>query len=272
MNVSEESAAIKENIAKIKHKIIVMSGKGGVGKSTISANLAGFFAKEGFKTGLLDIDIHGPSVPTLLGLSGQTLQLTNNNKLTPIEYSSTLKAISIGFLLKSESDSVIWRGPKKGSMIKQFLKDVEWGELDYLVIDCPPGTGDEQLSIVQSLGDVDGAVIVTTPQNMALVDVKKSINFCETMNLPIIGLVENMSGLICPDCNKRIDIFKSEGGKNLAEEKNIPFLGKISLDPTTANNCDDGVLTIDSNNAKANQKEMVLAFSQVLNQLTKDSQ
>jgi ATP-binding protein involved in chromosome partitioning len=259
----EETNEIRNNISNIKHKIIVMSGKGGVGKSTISANLAGFLAVEGFQTGILDIDLHGPSIPKLFGLSGRQLEM-RGEQIAPIKYTDNLKAISIGFMLKSDDDSIIWRGPKKNSMIRQFLKDVHWGNLDYLIIDSPPGTGDEQLSIIQTTGDLDGAVIVTTPQDMSLIDVKKSIGFCRQLNLPIIGIIENMSGLICPSCNEKIDVFKSDGGRKLAEKENIPFLGKISLDPLTAKNCDNGELTINSTESKVNRDEMMFAFKNIL--------
>jgi Mrp family chromosome partitioning ATPase len=260
----DESEEIKRNISSIKHKIIVMSGKGGVGKSTISSNLSVFLSNEGFKTGLLDIDLHGPSIPKLLGLSGNSFEIIAD-KIIPVDYSSTLKVFSIGFMLKSENESIIWRGPKKHSMIRQFLKDVEWSNLDYLIIDSPPGTGDEQLSIIQSIDDLDGAVLVTTPQDISLIDVRKSINFCRQLKLPIIGLIENMSGLICPKCNERIDVFKSNGGKKLADDENIPFLGKISLDPNTARNCDEGKLVLNQKESSLNKEEMLLAFNKILN-------
>ncbi len=259
----EETNEIRNNISKIKHKIIVMSGKGGVGKSTISSNLAGFLAAEGFQTGILDIDLHGPSIPKLLGLSNRSLEQIDQ-RIKPISYSATLKAISIGFMLSSESESVIWRGPRKSSMIRQLLKDVDWGNLDYLIIDSPPGTGDEQLSIIQTVDDLDGAVIVTTPQDLSLIDVKKSINFCRQLKLPIIGLIENMSGLICPKCQERIEVFKSDGGKILADQEKIPFLGKISIDPLTARNCDDGKLTIDADGSKIGRDEMMSVFKNIL--------
>ncbi len=260
---SDETEEIRRNISTIKNKIIVMSGKGGVGKSLIASNLAGFLSMEGFKTGLLDIDLHGPSIPKLLGLTGSHLEMIGE-KLAPVQYTNNLKAISIGFMLKDENESIIWRGPKKNSMIRQFLKDVCWGNLDYLIIDSPPGTGDEQLSIIQTTGDIDGAVIVTTPQEIALIDVKKSIRFCRQLHLPIIGIIENMSGLICPKCSERIDVFKSDGGRKLAEEENIPFLGKISLDPSTANECDNGQLIINSTKSKINRDEMINAFKNIL--------
>ncbi len=258
----EETNQIRTNISNIKKKIIVMSGKGGVGKSTISSNLAGFLAAEGFQTGILDIDLHGPSIPKLFGLTGRQLEMVGE-QIAPIEYTTTLKAISIGFMLQNENDSIIWRGPKKNSMIRQFLKDVSWGNLDYLIIDSPPGTGDEQLSIIQTANDLDGAVIVTTPQDMSLIDVRKSINFCRQLNLPIIGIIENMSGLVCPKCNERIEVFKSDGGRKLAEEENIPFLGKISLDPSTANNCDNGKLTVNFPES-LNGNEMMEVFKNIL--------
>lgn len=264
----EETSFIRKKISTIKHKIIVMSGKGGVGKSTISSNLAGFLSLEGFQTGLLDIDLHGPSIPNLLGLTGRQLGVFED-QILPVEYSSSLKVISIGFMLKDENESIIWRGPKKNTMIRQFLKDVYWGNLDYLVIDSPPGTGDEQLSIIQTAGDLDGAVIVTTPQDISLIDVKKSINFCRQLNLSIIGIIENMSGLICPKCSERIDVFKSDGGKKLAEAEKIPFLGKISLDPSIANNCDAGKLIINSTDSKINKTEMMSAFKNIIERSVK---
>ncbi len=227
---AEEKTALRENMARIAHKIIVMSGKGGVGKSTVAVNLAVSLAAKGLKTGLLDIDIHGPSVPKLLGLdTGQVLG-TRNGKMTPVEYGEHLRVISIGFLLQDRDDAVIWRGPLKYSVIKQFLTEVDWGDLDYLVIDSPPGTGDEPLSICQLIENADGAVVVTTPQDVALIDVRKSVSFCKQLNMPILGVIENMSGFTCPHCGKETDIFKSGGGKSMAEEMGVPYLGNIPID------------------------------------------
>ncbi|MBN1497939.1 MAG: Mrp/NBP35 family ATP-binding protein [Spirochaetes bacterium] len=235
-----EKAAIRETMGRIAHKIIVMSGKGGVGKSTVAVNLAVSLADKKFKTGLLDIDIHGPSVPKLLGMDkGQGLS-ARGNKMIPIEYNEYLKVMSIGFLLQGRDDAIIWRGPLKYSAIKQFLSDVEWGDLDYLIVDSPPGTGDEPLSICQLIENADGAVVVTTPQDVALIDVRKSVNFCRQLNMPVIGVIENMSGFTCPHCGKETDIFMNGGGQSMAEEMVVPFLGKIPIERHIAASGDSG--------------------------------
>ncbi len=214
-----------ENIDK---KILVMSGKGGVGKSTIAVNFAVWLSLQGKKTGLLDIDIHGPSVPKLLNLEKEMIK-GKDNTIEPVRYSDTLGIMSIGFLLPDDSKPVIWRGPMKHGLINQFTNDVNWGKLDYLVVDCPPGTGDEPLSIVQTMKDIDGAIVVTTPQQVSVIDVKKCVSFCRQLDLPVLGIVENMSGFICPECGKRTEIFKGEGGREIAEKFDVPFLGKIPL-------------------------------------------
>jgi len=234
-----EQAALDENISRIKHKVIVLSGKGGVGKSTVATNIAVALSLKGQKIGLMDVDIHGPSIPKMLGLEGTRLRGTEDG-LAPIVYSDNLRVISIGFILRSENDAVIWRAPLKHKLIKDFLTDVKWGELDYLVVDSPPGTGDEPLSVVQLLGDADGAIIVTTPQDIALTDVKKAITFCRQVNLTVIGVVENMSGFICPYCGKNIDIFKKGGGEEMAKEMGVPFLGRIPLEPKIVETGDSG--------------------------------
>ncbi|HKL86767.1 MAG TPA: Mrp/NBP35 family ATP-binding protein [Treponemataceae bacterium] len=228
-----------DNVAK---KYIVMSGKGGVGKSTVAVNLAVSLALQGKKVGLLDVDIHGPSVPTMLGLGGTKL-MGDGERIDPAEVPGfdTLKVMSIGFMLQAEDAPVIWRGPMKNGVIKQFLEDVEWGELDCLIVDCPPGTGDEPLSVIQLLGNPDGAIIVTTPQNVASVDVSKSLNFCKQLNLPVTGIVENMSGFVCPECKKITYIFKEGGGKRLAEKYGVPFLGSLPLDPAVGDCGDTGL-------------------------------
>lgn len=225
----------------VKKKYVVMSGKGGVGKSTVSVNLAVSLALQGKKVGLLDVDIHGPSIPTMLGLAGTKLT-GSEESIDPvlIDGIPNLKVMSVGFLLESEDAPVIWRGPMKNSIIKQFLKDVTWGELDYLIIDCPPGTGDEPLSVVQLLGKADGTIIVTTPQDVASIDVSKSIKFAEQVKIPVTGIVENMSGFICPHCNEVSYIFKEGGGKKLAEEYKVPFLGAIPIDPALGEAGDSG--------------------------------
>jgi len=234
-----EQEQIRNRVKQIKHQILILSGKGGVGKSTVAVNLAVSLSLSGKSVGLLDIDIHGPSVPKILNLEGTALQ-TDGKALLPVEVSENLKVMSIGFLLQNSDDAVIWRGPRKYHMIKQFLKDVNWGELDFLIIDSPPGTGDEPLSIVQLLENADGAVIITTPQQLAIVDVKKCITFCRQLNLPVLGVVENMSGFVCPKCGERTDIFKSGGGEQMAEQMNVPFLGRIPINQQIVDACDAG--------------------------------
>jgi ATP-binding protein involved in chromosome partitioning len=229
----------------VKHKFLVLSGKGGVGKSSIAVNLAVWLSVQGKHVGLLDIDIHGPSVPKLLNLEHMNVQAVAE-KIIPVDYSDTLKVMSVGFLLRSRADALIWRGPMKHNVIKQFVMDVFWGDLDYLVVDCPPGTGDEPLSIAQLLGRIDGAVIVTTPQQLAVEDVKKCITFCRQLNLPVLGVIENMSGLVCPHCNQHIEIFTGNGGEEMARDFKVPLLGKVPIDPALAHACDIGKPFVDT--------------------------
>lgn len=220
---------------KIKNTIVVLSGKGGVGKSTVAANLAVGLSLKEFKVGLLDIDIHGPSIPTLLGMRVKNLR-TEGECLIPEKYNDNLEVMSPGFMIDDITQPIIWRGPMKTSFINQMLSNVQWGTLDYLVVDCPPGTGDEPLTILQLLRDISGAVIVTTPQKLSIVDVKKSVNFCRSLNIPILGIIENMSGFVCEKCKEVTEIFKSGGGEKMSQEMDIPFLGKIplSVDMVTA--------------------------------------
>jgi len=219
-----------EKMAQIRRKLVVLSGKGGVGKSTVAANLAISLALAGKEVGLLDADIHGPSIPRLLHLEGRPLQI-KGELILPIEFMPNLKVMSIGFFLRQGDEAVIWRGPLKMGVIKQFLKDVHWSTLDYLVVDSPPGTGDEPLTVSQLLGPGQAAVIVTTPQEIALLDVRKCINFCRKLKLPVAGIIENMSGFVCPHCGKTTDIFKSGGGEKLAQEMGVAFLGRIPIEP-----------------------------------------
>jgi Mrp family chromosome partitioning ATPase len=235
----KERLALNDNLRDVRHKIIVLSGKGGVGKSTVATNIAVSLSHKGKMVGLIDVDIHGPSIPKMLGLEGAPLRGSDEGML-PVDYSKGLKVISVGFILRNEADAVIWRAPLKHSLIRQFLRDVRWGDLDYLIIDSPPGTGDEPLSLIQLLENADGAVIVTTPQDVALTDVRKAITFCRHVNLPIIGVVENMSGFVCPYCKETVDIFKSGGGEKLASEMNVPFLGRIPLEPKIVETGDSG--------------------------------
>jgi len=224
----------------IDHKLLVLSGKGGVGKSTVAANLAVSLAQAANRVGLLDVDVHGPSIPKLMGLEGRPVQ-GDGKELVPVKVSDNLAVMSIGFLLPSGKDPVIWRGPRKYHLIRQFLKDVLWGHLDYLVVDSPPGTGDEPLSVAQLVGSRAGAVIVTTPQEVAISDVRRCVSFCNAVSLPIVGIVENMSGFVCPKCGAKIDLFKRGGGMALALEMNVPFLGQIPIDAEVVTASDAGI-------------------------------
>jgi Mrp family chromosome partitioning ATPase/predicted Fe-Mo cluster-binding NifX family protein len=235
----QQAQALKEQLGCIKHKILVFSGKGGVGKSTVSANLAMSLVMEGYRVGLLDIDFHGPSIPTLFGLADKRAVMSGE-KLAPLSPVSNLLIMSIGFLLDNVDDAVIWRGPMKIGVIQQLLRDVEWGQLDYLIIDSPPGTGDEPLSVVQTIEDADGAVLVTTPQQLAIADVRKSVSFCKKVNLPVLGVIENMSGVVCPKCGETIDMLKQGGGEAMCEDMGVPFLGRIPMDPAVMQACDEG--------------------------------
>lgn len=226
---AEQDAAVKSSLDKIKNKIVVMSGKGGVGKTSTSVNLSIALAKKGHNVGIMDVDLHGPDVPRMLGLDGMP-EVNQNRKLSPMNYSDNLKAISIESFTPGKDDAIIWRGPLKFSAIRQFIADVDWGNLDFLVIDSPPGTGDEPLTVAQNIADAK-AVIVTTPQEVALADVRKSINFCKTVKMEIFGLVENMSGFSCPHCNQMIELFGAGGGARTAKEMGIQFLGSIPFDP-----------------------------------------
>lgn len=230
---------IDQRMDQIKHKVFVMSGKGGVGKSTVAVNMAVSLAESGKKVGLLDIDIHGPSIPTMLGLYQMPL-IQNESSVEPI-YLGNLKVMSIGFLSQKEDDALIWRGPMKMGVIKQFLGDVEWGELDYLIVDCPPGTGDEPLSICQLIKNPDGAVVVTTPQRVAAVDVRKALTFCRKLDVPVLGILENMSGFACPKCGEVVEIFRSGAGRKMASDFDLPFLGALPIDPAIGTACDGGM-------------------------------
>lgn len=236
---TDKKSKITENLGRIKHKIVVLSGKGGVGKSTISANLAIGLSEMGYNVGLLDSDIHGPSIPKILGIEDKRPEATEAG-INPVSVHSNLKVMSMAFLMQDKDTPVIWRGPLKMVAIKQFLGEVNWGDLDYLIIDLPPGTGDEPLSIAQLMPNATGAIIVTTPQEVALLSVRKSINFVKKMNMHIVGIIENMSGFICPHCKNSIDIFKTGGGLKASKDFLIPFLGKIPLDPQIVESGDSG--------------------------------
>uniref|UniRef100_A0A8C4PDM6 NUBP iron-sulfur cluster assembly factor 1, cytosolic n=1 Tax=Dromaius novaehollandiae TaxID=8790 RepID=A0A8C4PDM6_DRONO len=239
-----EAAELRARLRSVKHTVLVLSGKGGVGKSTFSALLAhGLAADEAKQVALLDIDICGPSIPKMMGLEGEQVHQSGSG-WSPVYVEENLGVMSVGFLLSSPDDAVIWRGPKKNGLIKQFLRDVDWGEIDYLIVDTPPGTSDEHLSIVQylSAAHIDGAVIITTPQEVSLQDVRKEINFCHKVKVPIIGVVENMSGFICPKCKNESQIFPptTGGAEKMCQNLNISLLGKVPLDPQIGKSCDKG--------------------------------
>ncbi|CAH0388677.1 unnamed protein product [Bemisia tabaci] len=251
----------------VKHIILVLSGKGGVGKSTVSTQLALALKDKGFKVGLLDVDLCGPSVPHLLNLEDQEVHQCPEGWV-PVytDQDQRLAVMSIGFLLKSKNDSIIWRGPKKTGMIKQFLTDVYWQDIDYLIIDTPPGTSDEHITVMENVRQLpcDGAILVTTPQAVAIEDVRKELTFCRKTSIPILGIVENMSGFVCPHCSTCSNIFSSGGGKSLAEYASVPFLGAIPIDPRVGVTGQSVVSTL-PNSPVAN------AFSSIVNQLTVES-
>ncbi|MFH0966848.1 MAG: Mrp/NBP35 family ATP-binding protein [Methanobacteriota archaeon] len=213
----------------VKHVILVLSGKGGVGKSTVAVNLAYALSNHGRQVGLLDLDIHGPNIPKMLGLEEHQLS-SENNKIIPVRVTGSLQVISMAFLLPEKHSPVVWRGAMKANAIRQFLEDTKWGSLDYLVVDLPPGTGDEALTIAQIAPNLRGAVIVTTPQDVSTLDSTKAITFVEMLELEVLGVIENMSGMVCPHCGESIDLFGKGGGERIAKEHNVPFLGSIPLD------------------------------------------
>ena len=229
--VAQQEIAITRSLGKIRNKILVMSGKGGVGKSTVAVNLALGLANRGFKVGLMDVDLHGPDVCRMLNLTGSLEPPKNPDDLVPpLVYNEKLKVVSLEYMMKDRDDAIIWRGPLKIQAIRQFVADMDWGELDYLVVDAPPGTGDEPLSVAQTIKNVQ-ALVVTTPQSVALADVRKSINFCKSVKMPILGVVENMSGFVCPHCEETVNIFSSGGGEKVARDFDLPFLGRVPMDP-----------------------------------------
>ena len=260
---TKQDMAVDVSLKKIKNKYVILSGKGGVGKTSTSVNLAMALSKKGFMVGIMDVDLHGPDVPRMLGLTGM-LDLNKNNKLNPIMYSENLKVVSIESLIVSKDDAIIWRGPLKYSAIRQFIGEVEWGDLDFLIIDSPPGTGDEPLTIAQTIRDAK-AIIVTTPQEVSLADVRKSISFCRTVKMDILGLIENMSGFTCPHCNKVVDLFGSGGGKKTADAAGIEFLGRIPFDPNIVS-CGDSGISFQEKYANA---AVTQAFSELAEKVSK---
>ena len=251
---------IHNRMAKIDRKILIMSGKGGVGKSTVTVNLANALLAQGHTVGVLDTDIHGPNIAKMFGCEGAILESNEDGtSILPVCPRDGLKVVSLSFAVSDPDQAIVFRGPLKLSVIKQFLADVEWGTLDYLLIDSPPGTGDEQLAVCQSVPDLTGTVIVTTPQQVAILDARKSVSFARQLDVEIIGLVENMSHLICPDCGKHIPIIGKDGGKILASEQDIPLLGEVPMELGLQQDEDNGVNWIEQNP----DSESAKAFMQI---------
>ncbi len=261
--INEGDFKLQESLGKIKHVIIVMSGKGGVGKSTVSSNLAITLSQKGYEVGLMDIDITGPNIPKMFGVEDEQIDV-QNGRLLPIIVPPSLKIMSMAFLLPDKDSPVIWRGPVKMTAIRQFLEDVNWGNLDYLVVDMPPGTGDEAISIIQLIPKADGMVIVTTPQDVSLLDSRKSITFSAEAEIPIIGIVENMSGFVCPHCGEVTEIFKSGGGQATAAEFNIQFLGKVPIEPEVVLAGDKGMPVVISAPESASAKAFEIIADKVV--------
>ena len=262
-----QDLGLQSTLSKIKYKILVMSGKGGVGKSTVATNVALGLAKRGYQVGLVDVDLHGPDICRMLDLKEKlyTEKKEKPKLLPPMTYDDNLKVISLEYLMDNRDEAIIWRGPLKIQAIRQFIGDIDWGELDYLVIDAPPGTGDEPLSVAQTIKDVN-ALIVTTPQEIALADVRKSISFCRHVKIRSLGIVENMSGFICPHCSKPVDIFGSGGGMRTALEFSLRFLGKVPMDPQVVMGGDAGKPYLSSGAGTAATK----AFDEVLDNIVKE--
>jgi len=266
-----EQEKINRSLARVKNRIMIISGKGGVGKSTVSANLAMTLVQKGFQTGLLDIDVHGPSIPSFFNLSGQRLAV-EDGRIIPAQYENKLKVMSTAFLLQNQDSAVIWRGPMKHGVIKQFISDVAWGDLDFLVIDSPPGTGDEPLSIAQLIQEPRFAVLVATPQNMAIIDVKKTVTFCQTLKIKILGVIENMSGFVCPYCNKVSYIFNKGGAEKMARDMQVPYLGAIPLDKDIVSASDQGKPYIIDHPDSAAAKQFSQVVERMLANLTQMSE
>ncbi len=264
---SMQDIGLQSTLSKIKNKILVMSGKGGVGKSTVATNVAMGLAKKGYQVGLMDVDLHGPDICRMLGLTDKLFTEKDEKPklLPPMKYNENLKVISLEYLMENRDEAIIWRGPLKIQAIRQFIGDIDWGKLDYLVIDAPPGTGDEPLSVAQIIKDVN-ALIVTTPQEIALADVRKSISFCRHVGIRILGIVENMSGFICPHCDKPVDIFGTGGGKKVSLEYSLRFLGKVPRDPKVVMGGDSGKPYRSSGAGTVATK----AFDKVLDNVIKD--
>jgi Mrp family chromosome partitioning ATPase len=248
-----EDERIAATLARIKNKLLVFSGKGGVGKTTVAANLAVLLAQKGLDVGLLDIDIHGPNLAKMLGVEDKRLSTEGEDRIVPVLTAHGVKLVSMAFLLTSPDLAVVWRGPLKMHTIRQFLSHVEWGDLDWLVVDSPPGTGDEPLTVAQLI-PATAVIIVTTPQEVSLLDSRKAVSFARRLNLRVVGIIENMSGFVCPHCGERTDLFKMGGGERIAQELQVPFLGRIPVTPEMVTSGDTGdpfVLAHEKSEAKA---------------------
>ncbi len=261
--IKKEREKVSQRLKTIKNRMLVFSGKGGVGKSTVAANLGLAFAKKGLKVGLLDVDIHGPNLAKMMGVEGKKIQ-TTSEAIMPVPVNDNLSVISMSFLLENKDLPVIWRGPMKMKAIQQFIGDVEWGELDWLIIDSPPGTGDEPLSVAQLI-PATGAVVVTTPQEVSLMDSRKAVAFARKLNLEVSGIIENMSGLVCPKCKHKINLFKKGGGEKAAQQMGVPFLGSIPVDPEIVSLGDEGKSFLD----KHPDSETSKAFMKIVDKLIK---
>ncbi|KQC12456.1 MAG: hypothetical protein APR63_02695 [Desulfuromonas sp. SDB] len=271
---SEESRQknLDDNLDKIKHKIVVISGKGGVGKTTVAINLGYGLALAGKKVGIIDADIHGPNVVKMLGIEGRRLEPgTDNEAPSPVKVAENLYALSLATFMENQDDPIIWRGPLKMKLLQQFMEDIIWPPLDYLVVDCPPGTGDEPLSVVQILKQLDGSIIVSTPQDVAFLDSRKAIKFSQKVNVPVLGIVENMSAFNCPHCGKQIDLFSGVGAKKAAEDFNTEILGSIPIDLNIVKSGDQGKPFIYNFKKTPAGKEMLEIVAKITDKVEKNT-
>ncbi|MBN1621497.1 MAG: Mrp/NBP35 family ATP-binding protein [Endomicrobiales bacterium] len=257
---------LQSNLSRIKNKLMIFSGKGGVGKTTAAVNIACGLANRGYKVGILDVDVHGPNIAKMLGLEGQRLAGSELG-MEPMEALPNLKAVSLALIMENQDQPIIWRGPMKMGVIRQFLSEVNWGPLDYLIIDSPPGTGDEPLSVCQLIQKIDGGIVVTTPQDVAILDARKSISFAKELNIRFTGVIENMSGFICPHCNKEIDLFGSGGGEKAANDMGVEFLGRIPLEPEMVKLGDSGRPIINSKREDKTSRIIENIIDRILNSL-----
>ncbi len=260
----EQEKNIEETLSKIENRLLVFSGKGGVGKSTVATNLGLALSEKGKQVGLLDVDIHGPNLAKMLGVEGKRMVASSAKKIQPVPITKNLRLVSMAFLLESPDLPVIWRGPLKMKVIQQFLGDVDWGKLDWLIIDSPPGTGDEPLSVAQLI-PATGAIIVTTPQDVSILDSRKAVTFARKLNLNVVGIIENMSGLICPHCGRKIELFKEGGGEKTAKEMGVPFLGRVPIDPKIVQSSDSGKAFILENPESEASKAFMRVVEKIIN-------